>query len=349
MHAHFSRFSVVKTVALAGILGVLAGCAGGPDSGVAQPPVVPTTVDFTQAAGADFHVIGGQVAPLSCAGPEKASYQWIVQDAAGQPITLSSYTSASTNFTAPVIPAPVTVTLVCRMTLTNTVAATATYEASTAYTVIKSQVRVTIDPITTNSTLYATISGNKTVNPGQRLSLQANGAWYDLKGATTAGPLITYAWSLGSGYPDGTTITPTDSANVDVIIPTNIKKAVYFPVTMVATSDGKKSQQTISVFVNPNGNINLSLTPAVQTVQGGATVTIAGSGGSSGTTLFYQWTIVDGPSVKLGAGNTSSVSFVAPTVTAITSMTLRVAVGYEPITTDAPGVFFMDAVVMVKP
>ena len=142
-------------------------------------------------------------------------------------------------------------------------------------------------------------------------------------------------------------ITPaTGSALVDVIIPAGITDAVFFPVTVVSTSGTQSSQATITVLVDPAGAITLAITPQAQSVQSGATVTL---NATSGVKLFYQWTIVSGPSVPLGGALTNTVGFVAPKVTVPTNMTLRVAIGYAPITTANPGVYFLEGVVTVNP
>lgn len=324
----------------------LLACQDGPDNGIAVKPII-NAADYVQAAGPNFRVISGATAPLNCIGPTDSSYQWVIESNANLPLELSSYNTAASGFTAPIVTTPTSVTLVCRMTVTNTIAATATYPASTASTVVSSRVSVTIDPIETGATLMTTITGNKTANPASRLSLTANAAWYDYKAAVTVGPLINYSWTLGAGAPAGTVITPaTGSALVDVIIPAGITEAVFFPVTVVSASGTQKSQATITVLVDPAGAITLAITPQAQSVQSGATVTL---NATSGAKLFYQWTIVNGPTVPLGGALTNVVGFVAPKVTLPTNMTLRVAIGYAPITTANPGVYFLEGVVTVNP
>lgn len=336
------------TLLLATVLasGLMSACQDGPDSGVAVTPVI-NAADYTSAAGPAFHVQSGASAPLNCVGPTDASYQWVIESNSNLPIELSADKTAQSSFTAPIVPVATPVTLVCRMTVTNTVPATATYVASTATAVVQSRVVVTIDPLEAAATLMTTISGNKTANPGSRLSLTANAAWYDGKAAATAGPVINYNWTLGAGAPAGTVITPSSGSSlVDVIIPTGIADAVFFPVTVTATSGSKTSQATITVLVDPAGAITLAITPQAQTVQGGAVVTM---NATSGTKLFYQWTVVGGPTVDLGGAATNQVGFVAPKVAVITNMRLRVAIGYAPITTSNPGIYFLEGVVTVNP
>lgn len=321
-------------------------CENGPDSGVAVKPII-VAADFASAAGPTFHVQSGATAPLNCIGPAESSYQWVIESNSGLPIELSSDKTAKSSFTAPIVPAATPVTLVCRMTVTNTVAATATSVASSAATVVTSSVVVVIDPLEAAATLVTTISGNKTANPGSRLSLTANAAWYDSKAAVTAGPVIDYSWTLGAGAPAGTVITPAaGSSFVDVIIPTGIADAVFFPVTVTTKSGSKTSSATITVLVDPSGAVTLAITPQAQSVQGGAVVSM---NATSGTKLFYQWTVVSGPTVSLGGAATNQVGFVAPKVLVVTNMVLRVAIGYAPITAANPGIYFLEGVVTVNP
>lgn len=321
-------------------------CENGPDSGVAVKPII-VAADFFSAAGPSFHVQSGANAPLNCIGPAESSYQWVIESNGGLPIELSSDQTAKSSFTAPIVPAATPVTLVCRMTATNTVAATATSVASSATTVVTSSVVVIIDPLEAATTLVTTISGNRTANPGSRLSLTANAAWYDSKAAVTAGPVIDYSLSLGAGAPAGTVITPaTGSSSVDVIIPSGIADAVFFPVTATTKSGSKTSSATVTVLVDPNGAVTLAITPQAQSVQGGAVVSI---NATSGTKLFYQWTVVSGPTVSLDGVATNQVEFVAPKVLVVTNMVLRVAIGYAPITAANPGIYFLEGVVTVNP
>ena len=311
----------------------LSACGGGLDNPDQKPEVVPA--DYAQAAGPNFNVQGGATAPLNCQGPDGSAYQWIVESNGSLPIELSSYNTAQTSFTAPVVSTATTIGLVCRMTGKGAL-------------IISSRVAVTINPTAAESlALMANITGNKTVLPGDRLALAANGAWYDSKAVATPGPVINYAWVLGAGAPSGTILTPmTGSANVEVIVPKGIAKPVFFPVTVTATSGQQTSTSAITVLVDPGANLSLTLTPPAQTVQSGATVTLSTT--SSGN-LYYQWAIASGPNATLGGANSNSVGFIAPSVTQTTFMDVRVAIGYVPISAADPGVYFLDGVVAVTP
>ncbi len=300
----------------------------------ATPPVVVNPADYVRAAGLDFSVVGGATAPFYCLGPNGSTYQWVVEANAGLPIELSSYNTQQTSFTAPVVTVATPIVLACRMT-------------TDATNIISSRVTATVQPAptapVTSATLVSSISGNKTVLPGQRLALTGSALWYDDKATVVPGPLVSYTWSLGAGAPAGTVITPlTGSKDVEVILPNNITSAVFFPVVLNVAGGVKTSESIISVLVDPSGDVALSITPQVQTVAPGAVVTISTTGSSK---FFYQWTQVSGPAVTLGGATTNSVGFVAP---APGELRLRVAIGYAPITNTNPGVYFLESVVTVR-
>lgn len=300
-----------------------------------DPPVVVNPADFVHAAGLDFNVTSGKTAPFYCLGPTGSSYQWVIEGNASLPIELASYNTQQTSFTAPVVTQPTPIVLACRMT----------YNVSS---VLTSRITATIQPIAPTPqpvlTLISGITGNRTVLPGQRLALSASATWYDEKSMATTGPLVSYAWSLGSGAPAGTLITPqTGSKDVEVIIPNTVTAATSFPVTVTETAGDKSSSSTVTVLVDPNGDISLSITPQAQTVAQGATVSISTT---SSNRFYYQWTVVSGTAVTLGGATTNTVGFIAPATAG--DIRLRVAIGYAPISALNPGVYFLDSVVTVR-
>ncbi len=347
-----SRFIAWLPVSLA-IAGVLTACGGGgPESAPVLDPVVPQA-SFTHAAGNSFRLASGSTAPLNCVGPATSTYQWVVENNSGFPIELSNDKTAKSSFVAPVVPFSSNIYLACRMTVTRTTPASGTIAAYTMSTTVTSRVVVTVDPPEA-PTLVTTIAGNKAITPGSRLSLTANAGWFDKKGVATTGPVVNYTWSL-AGAPDGTMITPvTGSPTVDVVIPTKVLGVTSFPVTVTTSSGSSTSQATVTVLVDPSSGVPVVLSPVAQVVQSGAVVSITATKVGN---LHYQWSIVNGPTVPLGGASTNVVGFVAPTITPVVApavaapinMTLRVAIGYEPISAESPGVYFLDSVVTVKP
>lgn len=300
-----------------------------------DPPVVVNPADYIHAAGLDFNIAGGKTAPFYCLGPTGSTYQWVVESNASLPIELASYNTQQTSFTAPVVTQATAIVLVCRITFNVS-------------TVLTSRVTATILPAAATPqpvlTLVSGITGNRTVLPGQRLALSASATWYDDKAAVTTGPLVSYTWTLGSTAPTGTVITPqTGSKDVEVIIPSNVTAATFFSVTVTETAGDKTSSTTITVLVDPNADLTLSITPQAQTVSQGAAVSISTTSSSK---FFYQWTVVSGTAVTLGGATTNTVGFIAPATAG--DIRLRVAIGYAPITADNPGVYFLDSVVTVR-
>jgi hypothetical protein len=347
-----SKFNYWLPVALA-LSSTLTACGGGgAESAPVFEPIVPQA-SFTNAAGPSFRVMSGSTAPLNCVGPAGSTYQWVIEDNSGISIELSNDKTAKSSFVAPVVTVPSNISLACRMTATRTTPASGAIAAFTMSTTVSSRVVVTVDPPEA-PTLVTTISGNQTTAPGTRLSLTANAGWFDKKGVATTGPVINYTWSL-AGAPDGTLLTPVNgSPKVDVVVPTKVMGVISFPVTVTTNAGGSTSQATVTVLVDPSGGVPITLSPVAQSVQSGAVVSITATRVGS---MFYQWSVVKGPIVPLGGASSNIVGFVAPTippavapaVAAPINMTLRVAIGYEPISESNPGVYFLDSVVTVKP
>ena len=300
-----------------------------------NPPIVINPSDWIHAAGLDFNVTSGQKAPFNCVGPSGSTYQWVVEANGNMPIELSSYNTAQTSFTAPVVNQDTPITLSCRMTVNAT-------------TLVSSRVTATVQPVPVAPqpilTLVSGITGNRTVLPGQRLALSATATWYDDKANVASGPLVSYAWSLGAGAPAGTVITPASgSKDVEVLLPNAIGTATFFTVTLIETAGVKSSSTTITVLVDPSLDVSLSVTPQAQTVTQGSVVSVSATSSSK---FYYQWVVVSGGPVALGGANTSTIGFVAPSTPG--DIKLRVAIGYVPITNANPGVYFLDCVVTVK-
>jgi hypothetical protein len=299
---------------------------------ISDPNFLGNVVD----AGRAVTVVTGDSVPLNCntTDANAKSYQWVVDDSAGLPINLSSYTTARIGFTAPSVLNPTPVSLTCRVT-------------DKFNKVTTGSVVVTIKPPPL-PTLVAKITGNQTAAPGQRLTLTGVGTWYDTKNAVTTGPAINYTWSLGANAPSDIVITSLTGPVTNLVIPQSIKTFTYFPITVTASSGNALSTETITVLVDPSGGLTPTVTPAAQAVKSGAAVSIAANLGATVTSpVYYQWTVVSGPAIPLGASTSPTVGFVAPAGTV--DLKLRVAIGYSPITVANPGAYFVDAVVSVTP
>lgn len=308
---------------------------------VVPNPNAPPITDNYGAAGRDFSIAMGKTAPLNCTGSGGTApytYQWLIVDNAGLPLSLSSYSSQQSSLTAPAVKQATPVKIGCRVT-------------DAKNRVRNSFVTVTITPTSTD-TLIASTPAGVVAAPGVPTTITGTAGWFDVLGNPGTGPIIKYQWSLGASAPAGTKLLTTTNRDTQLVAPTNLTEPVYIPVVFTASSVDQTSSSTVEVLVDPFGPLNLTLEPAAQNVAPGAIVKIEGKA-TPGTTdggsasLYYQWTVVTGPAVQLGGANTKTVQFVAPSVTAPTTMTLRLAVGYKPITATYPGIYFADAVVQV--
>lgn len=300
--------------------------------------VVPVSKDST-AAGVAFSVKPGQTAPLFCTGNPSNKFQWAVtKNPAGIAIALSSYSAQQSSFVAPSSTSDAQVTLTCTESQANQVV-----NQSSVVVTVKGEV----ETASVNS-LVAKIAGPTTGNPGNALTYTAASGWFDDKGVASSGGVITNTWTLGSGASAGFALSNTTGASTTLFVPSHLTTAVSVPLTLTSTSGTSTSAATLSVLVDPASNGFVpTINPAAQTEQSGKAVTLTVSGGTN--QMFYQWTIVSGPVVPLGGDTTATVGFVAPTVTAPTTIKLRAAIGYAPITVSNPGTYFVEGVVTVTP
>lgn len=297
-----------------------------------------STSSLTATAGTDFSVNAGATAPLHCGasgGAGAVSYQWVIASNGGLPISLDAYDSADANFTAPAVSAPTVVSLTCRATDASNSVATAT-----------SNVTVLPVAVTTNA-LVARIVNTAVLSPGDVVQLNSTGTgWYGSDGASTTGPVPTYAWSTTAA---GVTLSDPSSPSPTLIIPSGISSTLQIPVTLKVTSGTSSSTVTSVYTVDPYGPLQLTITPSaaagsINTAYAfAATATYAGSA----RPLYYQWTQISGPTLTepLG-GQTTATLGVAPSLAG--QYVFRLAVGYEPITSSAPGAYTADVVLTVQ-
>lgn len=291
------------------------------------------------AAGKDVTVAAGTTVPLFCNGPAGVSYQWTVVENAGMPVQLSSnfsqatsYVASYTSATPAATPEPKRVVFACRMTDSNN-------------RVTSSQVAVTVTPPEVPVLVTSLISTNIVIVPGATVGLNASAGFFDKKGAPIQGDAIRYQWIVGPGAPAGVVIDSANALSAFMRIPSQIVARTTFPVTFAATSGTNVSTATGNVTVDPLA-LRPSVLPVLQTVTSGATGTAAIVGAGN---LFYQWSVVSGPSMILAGDKSATVNFIAPTLATTTPITLRVAASYAPITAGNPGQYFLDSVVQVTP
>jgi outer membrane autotransporter protein len=219
------------------------------------------------------------------------TYVWTL--ASGPSVTLAGAATVSPTFTAP--PAAVgTQTLQFDLSVTDTFGASST-----------STVDVTISP---NQVSVADAGPDQTVTGGTSVTLAGSATDAD-------NDPLTYQWTQTSGpsvtLAGDTTLTPTFTA------PPPAAALQTLTFSLVA-NDGvaASAPDTVDVFI-PTNNAPVASAGMAQTVSGGASVTLDGSGSSDpdGDALTFAWTQTSGPSVTLTGAATATATFAAPAAT----------------------------------
>lgn len=303
---------------------------------------IPHDSSLSVKAGPDFDVISGAAAVLHCdatGGIAPYSYQWVVAANGRLPLALSTFSGTDTDFTAPATASDTPVAFTCRATDAFGVVGTSTVNA-----VIKPS------PQTGGNaapTLVAALQNTNTVAPGELVSLDATGTgWYGGDGLRVDGPKLTYAWSSTDAdilFSDVNALAPT------FVVPTTVANVRRIPITLTVTGNGQTSVAKTYYTVDPYGPLTLSVTPAAAS---GAPAAYSFSAvvnySGQARQVYYQWTQVSGPVMNepIGGATTNTMG-VAPT--AVGKYVFRVAVGYEPISGTAPGVYLADVVLNITP
>ena len=152
-------------------------------------------------------------------------------------------------------------------------------------------------------------AGNaQTVNVGANVTLDGT-ASTDSEDATA----LNYAWALTASDPAG--------ANIDLTNPTSAEATFTAPdslveltFTLTVTDGGNNTDTDTIVITVADQNNPTADAGADQTVSGGQTVTLDGSGSSDGEGAIatWQWSHESGPAASLNGGDTASPTFTAP-------------------------------------
>lgn len=217
------------------------------------------------------------------------------------------------------------------------------------------ELRVLPNPSLVTSTqgqrpLTVSIAGAQVGRPGQSLSLGAAAQWAAGVAKNETSPQAEFEWSLGASTPAGTYLLSPSNASTQLVLPTSLTQPVVIPVKVSATANGWVASREVSVLVDPFSPLAPSVNPPVQVCKSGSvSIVQAEDIDISNPNLFFKWSVVEGPNVVLGGDNTFYAGFVAPVVSTPTSLRLRFATGYAPITETNPGTYFVDALVMLLP
>ena len=219
------------------------------------------------------------------------AYSWV--QTSGPATTLTSPTSATTSFTAPLV--DVNTVLVFELTVTDNDGATATDTINVSVTnvIIPPVANAGVDQLVDEDTI-ATLNGS---------------------GTDSNGTVVAYSWVQISG-PAATLTSPT-SATTSFTAPLMDVNTVLVFELMVTDNDGATATDTINIVVTnvlipPVANAGVDLSVDEDTI-----ATLNGSGtDSNGTLVAYSWTQTSGPAVSLTSPTAATTSFTAPLVDA---------------------------------
>lgn len=288
---------------------------------------------FVSAAGADFTVNSGALGTLRCSADGAQWHQWSVTDAKGTAVKLSQVSGPEVYFMAPVVPVDTAITFECKMAAHGRVFSspvTATVKAATGNTLA-----ITLDG--------PTLSVRSTTN-----SYVATAKWKAPSGADVDGLVPTFTWQFAAPVPAAVTLSPGTST-ASIAVSNSVTLPALLSLKVVATAGDQSAEARLGVLLEPAVTaISLpTLSPAAQQVKPGAKVSVSATG--LGTAQTFNWAVLSGPSVVLGGASTNKVEFVAPAVSVETDLVLRVAVSHFTVSSQAPAVTFLDAVIKVAP
>ncbi|MDP5211919.1 hypothetical protein ORJ66_02535 [Pseudoalteromonas tunicata] len=263
---------------------------------VEQPP-------FSVNAGVDFSVTEGSTVQLRALGVNGAGATWQWKQTAGQTVSLSDATLANPTFIAPSQAEGV------KETFSFTVTGTSNGQVKSASVNVVVQGVPDIDAHSNNVSVHA-------------------GATVNLAGSVTgAGTVENLAWTQSSAGLAVGTITNASAIgdvkylNASFVAPAvNADTTLTFDFTATGAGNVVHVPVTVTIIANP---LTVSAGGDIR-VRSGATVQLHSV---SSNAANYAWSQTVGtPTVTLINGNTNGASFVAPDVTADTTLTFEVDV-----------------------
>ncbi|MGD8642514.1 MAG: PKD domain-containing protein, partial [Gammaproteobacteria bacterium] len=273
--------------------------------------VNPANIAPTADAGNDLTVASGSLDPVVIDGVGRdtdgsvVAYQWT--QVGGPGVQLIGRNAATVTFDVPTVNVTSIITL--RLTVTDDAGDTGSDEVS-----------ITVTASVQNSPPIVQAGVDQTVNVGDSVTLSGTASDPD-------GDSLTYQWHQIDGPP--ITLNNADTLQASFVAP-QVNTASTVTVQLdVTDSNGATASDRIAINILPSNNAPVANAGPDRTVVVGSLVVIEGSGtDSDGTVNGYQWSQLAGSSVNvtLNNANTAAVSFNAPTVTANTTITLRLTV-----------------------
>ncbi|MFV2056306.1 MAG: PKD domain-containing protein, partial [Thiohalomonadales bacterium] len=265
-----------------------------------KPPTANAGGDLVANSGAPVTVTGSG----SDSDGQISSYLWT--QTAGPSVTLSNTTTTVISFTAPSITLPTTIILQLKVTDNNN---------ATAIDLVS--IVVNVPPIANAGIDMSAASGSP-------VSITGSGSDID-------GTISNYQWTQTTG--PSVVLTAANTAIVSFTAPTvSIDTAITLQLTVTDNQQLSSASDPVTITITappPTTNIAPVANIAIpnRTAVSGDTVSITGSGSDSdGRIVSYNWIEFGGTTLALATANTATVSFVAPTVSAVTTFTLQLTV-----------------------
>ena len=263
---------------------------------VDQPP-------FSVNAGVDFSVSEGVTVQLGATGINGTGTTWSWSQTAGQAVSLSDDSIANPTFIAPAQGAGI------KETFSFTVTGTSNGQAKSD----------TVNVVVQGVPDIAAHTNNVSVHAGATVTLAGS--------VTGTGTVTKLEWSQTSnGVSVGTLTNATVTGDVKALNTTFVAPAVNADTTLtfdfLATGTGNSQHvsATVTIIANP---LSVSAGSDIR-VKSGATLQLQAV---SSNAANYAWSQTAGtPTVTLINGNTNGASFIAPDVTADTTLTFEVDV-----------------------
>lgn len=307
-------------------------------------PVATVNPDMTAVSGDKVSLACAGSGGTPAAGSNPYAYQWIISDAAGLNLTLAAPNTAGASFSAPVVTTSTTVKLQCRVTDDKQKTGSAIQTV-----LINPLIKPTVIPISVSGGVVPAGSG-ATLDGSKSIRMDANGK--EVEGT------IYYFWKQKSG-PTLDISTPFNSV-VGIAFPAFVSSRTSFVFTLNASnapinasrvSSEPVQQVDVTYYVDPLPAISLVTYTPTQIVQSSSNVVlkVEAPSNSGSNIVYYSWSQISGPPVMLAGAASGNAGFIAPVVTADTTLVFRVSAGYQPVTVATPGTASIDVIVMVTP
>ena len=148
------------------------------------------------------------------------------------------------------------------------------------------------------------------------------------RGSSDDHGIVAWRWEQrGSGGPD-VSLSGADSRDATFDAPqVSTRTRLRFELT-VTDGHGETDSDRVSVYVSPANRPPVANAGANQSVAAGAAVTLNGGGSDDpdGTVAGYAWTQTGGRTVSLSGASSAAATFMAPDVTARTTLAFRLTV-----------------------